>query len=133
LAEHVIRFRGGWECHGLGGAAGNARRLTLPTVWNDGSPARMRLTRRFGCPPLEPGCQALSLRMDQVPGIDSLELNGRSIARVSPQISSYRIELGELTERNLLVLEFDRSTPASESWEGRQWGVIALVISSVDD
>jgi hypothetical protein len=71
--------------------------------------------------------------MDHVPGIDSLEFNGRSIEEVSPEISSYRIELGDLPERNLLVLELARHAHAAASWHGGQWGVIALVISSVDD
>jgi hypothetical protein len=71
--------------------------------------------------------------MDHVPGIDALEFNGRSIAPVSPQLSSYRIELDDLAERNLLVLEVEPPTNVKGGAGSEPWGVIALVISSVDD
>ncbi len=93
----------------------------------------MRLTRRFGRPPLSPTRHVISLRMDHVPGIDVLELNGRSITPVSPHLSSYRIELDDLAERNVLVLEVEPLVDKKGGARPEPWGVIALVISPVDD
>jgi hypothetical protein len=132
LAEHFIRLRGGWECCAMDAPNQVARRLTLPTVWSEGEAPRLRLTRRFGRPPLDRGCQALSLRLERVPGILSLELNGRSVVSLSPETSSYRIELDDLPARNVLLIEFERHGRCRGSTPESDWGEIALVISSVD-
>jgi hypothetical protein len=108
------------------------RRLTLPTIWSEGEAPRLRLTRRFGRPPFDRGCTALSLRLERVPGILSLELNGRRVVSPSPDTSSYRIELDDLPARNVLLIEVERLGHGGGACPESDWGEIALVISSVD-
>ena len=133
MSDHLIRLRGGWECRAAGLPESEGRRLTLPVRWGQDSPRRVVLTRRFGRPPLETAGQALLLRMDQVEGLFSLSLNGRPIALESVLGSRHEIELGELSDRNLLVLEVE--TPAFEAGAGgsrREWGNIAIVVRSFE-
>jgi hypothetical protein len=133
VGEHLIRLRAGWGCRAAGLPESQGRRLALPVCWGQESPRRVILTRRFGRPPVATAGQALLLRMEQVEGLLSLSLNGRPIA-LGPALSAgHEIELGELSNRNVLVLEVE--TPAFEAGPGgsrREWGNIALVARSVD-
>jgi hypothetical protein len=129
MSEHRIRLRGGWECREVGPTASKVERIELPLHLSADVAGRLRLTRRFGRPPLEPGRQRLILEMDQVAGTRSITLNGEPIAAVSPETAQYAIELTKLAERNVLVLEIDTPSPgASPAGSGEHWGVIALVI-----
>src|SRR5438132_951062 len=105
LIEHRIQLRGGWECCAAGLPQSVGRRVTLPIRWSSDDLGRMRLTRRFGRPRLEPGQQELVLQIDQVAGIHSILLNGQPIAAVSPETTRYEIGLDPWLERNVLVLE----------------------------
>ena len=128
MSEHRIRLRGGWEARAIDPMLGAVDRLTLPIRWDLDRPRRMRLTRRFQRPPLEVPSH-LVLLLEHVPGIISLELNGESPVRVSPEQTRYEVPLGRLPQRNQLVLEIE--TPRSNDWAGSdapEWGSIALVI-----
>jgi hypothetical protein len=137
VPDHRIRLRGGWESCRVGSVA-DSERLTLPTRWGSDRPERLRLTRRFGCPPLGPGNPVLLLVLEQVPGIHSIRLNEQEIPQVSPERSTYEIPLDSLPTRNVLVLEveppwthgrMDAGAPEGSS----DWGCIALVIRTPRD
>jgi hypothetical protein len=134
VPDHRIRLRGGWESCPVGAPA-ESERLTLPTNWGSVPSGRLRLTRRFGSPPLGPGRHVLLLILEKVPGIHSIRLNEREIPHVSPESSRYEIPLDDLPARNVLILEVDppiaqgptdARTPAGSSG----WGCIALVIQT---
>src|SRR5271166_2561797 len=99
VPDHRIRLRGGWE-YCRADSPADSERLTLPTRWASDRPGRLRLTRRFGCPPLGPGNPVLLLVLEQVPGIHSIRLNEQQIPHVSPESSSYEIPLDGLLTRN---------------------------------
>jgi hypothetical protein len=132
VTEHRIRFRGGWECCPVATPESDELRLTLPIRWSRQHPSRLQLTRRFGRPPLDPDSQVLFLQLDQVPGIQSLLLNGRPIARVSPEESRYEIRLDDLPNRNVLLLEIETPRPGDQAAAQAEWGRIALVIRPLD-
>jgi hypothetical protein len=69
------------------------------------------------------------LLLDQVPGIQSLLLNGQPLIPVSPEESRYEIELGILPAWNQLALEIEapRSADPPEV-PAPLWGVFALLI-----
>jgi hypothetical protein len=93
----------------------------------------MRLIRRFGRPPLEPGEEVLLLRMDQVAGIHSLLLNGQPVAEVSPETTHYEFRIGPGPGRNVLVLDVEPPLPPSAAAQApAEWGWIALVIQPID-
>jgi hypothetical protein len=109
------------------------RRLTLPVYWGESSPPRLILTRRFGRPTGGKARQALFLRLEQVEGLCALEFNGRPIVLGSAVESRHEVELGELLERNVLVLEVQTSgLHAGPGQARREWGKIALVVRSND-
>ena len=47
------------------------------------------------------------LELDEARGIQSLLLNGKALATISPARSYYLIPLAEIDERNMLVLEVE--------------------------
>ena len=92
----------------------------------------MRLSRRFGRPQWDAANQILLLELDRVEGIQSLMLNGELLAATDPMRSSYEIPLGELLERNLLVLEVETSGSGGDSvGQDPGWGQIALLIRPI--
>ena len=107
--------------------------MTLPVRWAPEVAGRLRLARRFGRPRVDAARQCLLLELDRVQGMQTLLLNGEILAAASPARSSYEIPLGELLERNLLVLEVEMSESGAES-AGRDldWGHVALVIRSIE-
>lgn len=123
VTEHLIRFRRGWRCldsHGdeLPGL------LTLPTPTLRKSPNPLRLVRSFQLPALNRDREALWLDLESVPGLTSIELNGRDLPRPDQGSAVERILLDrELLPRNRLVLQVDTERVTFEDW-----GVIALVI-----
>ena len=130
MPDHRIRLRGGWEYCQVG-SHDVPGRFTLPTRWGLERTTPLRLTRRFGCPPLDPRYQVLVLLLEQVPGIHSIRLNDRQILHVSPDRSSYQILLEDLPARNVLVIEVEpRLDQGSTDTEPSEWGFVALVIQT---
>jgi hypothetical protein len=125
--EHRIRLRGGWECDSIDPPALGSCRLALPTRWPAQARRRLRLTRRFNQPRLEARSR-LILRLEQVPGIQSLELNGQLAIAVSPGRSEYEILLDESAGRHRLVLEIETPDPSDASSLATDWGNVSLVI-----
>lgn len=129
MPEHRIRLRAGWECHWREGddesAPETLRRVDLPVAADD-LPARFRLTRQFGRPPVDPRTEGVTLELKNVPGLKSARINGRPMAPSEAGASDLSIDLAEpLLPRNGLVLEVERDTVAPSSGP---WGEIALVI-----
>jgi hypothetical protein len=129
VTEHRIRLRGGWECLPIGSPESETYRLTLPTRWSLDSPASLRIIRRFNQPPLESGDE-LVLRMEQVPGIRRLDLDGQRMIQGSPHQSVYELALNPSVDRHQLILEIETPTPDHAATEVPDWGAIALVIRS---
>jgi hypothetical protein len=124
MAEHLIRLRRGWErLEPEGGAARGW--VTLPLSGFPGGVSRLRLARSFQTPPLDPLHETLWLRLDAVPGLVSVALNDREIARGPFPSSPLLLPLvGNLVARNRLILEVE-PPPFGDS----PWGDVALVIS----
>lgn len=131
MPEHLIRLRKGWESIDLDATDPLPERITLPLSCGWGSPRRLRLTRRFGRPPLDPRIESLWLRLDCVPGLDSLRLNDRDMTFGPGVEGPIEIPLAELPDRNELVLEISGATvPSMEPGAIATWGEIALLIRS---
>jgi hypothetical protein len=123
MSEHIIRLRGGWLYHDPDGVS--ERRLTLPVAWTPGLTERVRLVRLFQRPAIDPGRESLALRLESIPGLVVVRLNGREQARPSARSGSLFLSLEEpLPSRNVLELEAEPPAGCSEPW-----GVIALVIT----
>ena len=75
MSEHLIRLRKGWELEDLDSPDHRPQRVSLPLEAGWAGARRLRLTRRFGCPPLNPGSESLWLRLESVLGLASLRLN----------------------------------------------------------
>jgi len=132
--EHSIRLRGGWECRTASSSLTESERCTLPIRWTDEAAGLVTLTRRFGRPRYDLAREALWLRLDQVPGMQSLQLNGRPLGRISPTASQYDMPLSGLLEKNRVDIELDIALAARRSAStGADWGLISLVIRSLGD
>ncbi len=123
MAEHLIRLRAGWEGRvGLG----EPQRVDLPTCWPEDLREPVRLARRFGSPRVDPGCESLVLRLEQVAGLQRVWLNGQRLSGSTREPARLEIPLPvPLPPRNLLELEAEPYTGVSED---EVWGTIALVI-----
>ena len=137
MSEHLIRLRGGWNwppdpssSYAQGdGNTSEGEPVTLPHSgpWPGGRTGRVYLTRSFGQPRFDPGSEMLSLRLERVAGLLSVQLNEREIARPDPGTDILRVPLdGPLPRRNRLTLLLDLSTAGSSPVA---WGEIALVIA----
>jgi hypothetical protein len=123
MFEHLIRLRGGWECHDPDG--GPARRLTLPVTWTPGVTGRRKLLRSFQRPPFDPTRESLALRLESITGVVVVRLNGRERARPGASPGVLLLSLDDpLPLRNLLELEIEPTACGPEPW-----GVIALVVT----
>ncbi|MGP0070003.1 MAG: hypothetical protein ACLQGP_41175 [Isosphaeraceae bacterium] len=127
MTEHRIRLRGGWECIPLELPHPAAYRLTLPTRWNAEVRGPLRLIRRFNQPLLDPGFEVV-LRMEQVPGIRRIHLDGEESPVGTLEVSAYEISVDRSLAHHELILEVETSTPNGPEPEVSEWGVIALVI-----
>jgi hypothetical protein len=130
MPEHRIRLRGGWECQYRVGDPEEGlevvRRVDLPLFWSDDFPARIKLTRQFGRPPVDTRIEEVTLEMRNVLGLSVARLNGCPISNDAGDPTFWSIELPEpLLPRNGLVLEVDldsaRRSPST-------WGEISLRI-----
>jgi hypothetical protein len=120
LDIHEIRLRGGWECSPSEGVGPAPSRLTLPSRADSLPAGRLQLTRRFNRPPRIAN-HPVALRLRQVPGIESVLLNGLPVGPISPERSEFDLALGPLAPRNELVIL------AKPPGMGADWGVISLV------
>jgi hypothetical protein len=129
MLEHRIRFRGGWESNRSGG---EVARLNLPIVWPSDSSGTIRLTRRFGRPPLDPEAETAWLELGFVSGLRSAWLNEGDLDLPDTHAASRRVSLGSrLEDRNVLTLEVDLGlVDPGEASAG--WGWIALVIGPIE-
>ena len=133
MDEHRIRLRGGWVCQSASTAADQPERITLPIRWDPDKPRRMRLSRRFGCPPVDRERQRLLLELCQARGIHLLLLNGKEVTGISAAKSSYLIPLDEIDERNTLVLEVETGeTHGGAAESGSDWGEVAILVRPID-
>ena len=133
MPEHVIRLRGGWEWMNLDDGQSCPTRLTLPAHFHFAGASRVRLSRRFGRPPFDPRAESLWLCLSQVPGLKSITLNGAPLALEPVGTSCAEIALGELLDRNVLVLDAD--LPAAEFAGlagGSVWGEVSLRVRSIE-
>jgi hypothetical protein len=126
--DHRIRLRGGWECQSAGPDQ-ESERIALPIRWGASHQGVLRLSRRFGRPPIDPTRQLLLLELDRAHGAQSLELNGKALTVVSPEKSYYLIPLADIEERNVLAIEVETGEAANAE---QDWGYFALVIRTID-
>ncbi|ODU00731.1 MAG: hypothetical protein ABS79_02880 [Planctomycetes bacterium SCN 63-9] len=133
MSSHVIKFRKAWECHDLENPDMPPRRLYLPLSANSSVPNQARLSRAFGCPPLAWGRETLTIRLEQVPGLQALRLNDRPIPLPKPMVATLEVPLNAPLARNRLILDvcFEPAT-SQESSSHAGWGKIALVITPID-
>jgi hypothetical protein len=107
--------------------------IALPVRWDVKNPRRIRLWRRFGRPPIDATGECLFLELDGARGVQSLLLNGKTLAAISPEKSYYLIPLTEIEDRNVLVLEVETGEAASDlAGSEPDWGQFALVIRSIE-
>ena len=132
MPEHLIRLRGGWERQDLDAPESGPTRITLPIHLDSSLARRVRLSRRFGSPPLQREVETLGLRLHHVPGLVSVTINGSPFP-LPPQGGGWpEIALHELPQRNLLVLEVNLAAVHSPGQAGAsRWGEIALVVRAV--
>jgi hypothetical protein len=129
MPEHRIRFRGGWVSCALDGDPADVARLSLPIVWPSGIEGAIRLSRRFGCPPIDPAFESVRLELRDVPGLRSLRLNGVDLGMPPPGVLDWTLPLAEaLDARNTLTLEVVPDQVSPVEIPGG-WGSIALVIA----
>lgn len=131
MSEHWIRLRKGWELIDLDSLDARPERITLPLRAGWGSAHRLRLVRRFGCPPLDPLVESLWLRLESVAGLTSLQLNGCDLPLGQDVQGRIEIRLTDLRPRYELALEL--STAAAPLRDRTGWGEIALLIRSEPD
>ncbi len=129
MAEHRIRFRGGWEIQ-TGDVSGPVKHLILPTYWPGGLEGTCRLIRRFGRPPNAFPNEVYRIELINVSGIALLRLNGFDLDLTGSESGDLLVTLFEpLRDRNTLEIEVDLSRVSRERLV-RGWGAIALVIES---
>jgi hypothetical protein len=128
MPEHRIRFRGGWESSVADGDHGGASRLILPVVWPPGIVGPIRLTRRFGRPPIDPTVESVWLELSGVPGLQSLRINGVELGMPRAGVIDWTVRLESLEARNTLTLAVDLGQVLAEERLGG-WGSIALLIT----
>ena len=129
MPEHPIRLRGGWELHPPT-AGGVPEKVALPL---DGWPPQWgpaRLVRRFQTPPLDPDRETLWLRLDAVPGLRAVTLNGHPLATDPLSGATVLLPLGAAcSTRNVLELVVEPCRAAVDR-DLSPWGEIALVVRS---
>lgn len=123
MPEHLIRLRGGWEAWDLSRPASEPSRASLPLAGPVAASRNLKLVRRFGRPPLETPAQRIAIRLDHVPGLVSLRLNGKELQPLSPVDGPWEVPAEDLLARNELELQVELPDPLPGPW-----GDIALVI-----
>lgn len=129
MPDHLIRLRRGWEP--CGATAGQPPRLfALPRPgFPEGPGAVTTLCRWFRSPPIDPACETLWLRLDAVPGLIFVALNGVEIAHDPFRELPLTIPLGnDLPARSQLILGVGLLPDAERPPAGFAWGDVALVV-----
>jgi hypothetical protein len=129
MPEHQIRFRGGWEFRAIGNDRDDVLRLTLPVVWTHGNKGPVRLTRRFGRPPIDTAVESARLELRAVPGLRSVHLNDVDLGRPPAGVDDWSVPLDSLESRNTLTLVVVLDDIPPDAIPGG-WGSIALLIAS---
>jgi hypothetical protein len=130
MLEHLIRLRKGWELVDLDSPDHCTQRVTLPLEAGWTGARRLRLTRRFGCPPLKPGLESLWLRLESVLGLALLRLNDRDLTPGPGVQGIIDIHLAELPARSVLTLELSSAATLPDAQRGGSLacGEITLLI-----
>jgi hypothetical protein len=129
MPEHRIRFRGGWEFRALESDSDDDLRVTLPVVWPPEIKGPIRLTRRFGRPPIDSAVESARLELRGVPGLRSLHLNGVDLGPLPAGVVDWSVPLESLEARNTLTLVVVADDIPPDEIPGG-WGSIALLIAS---
>lgn len=128
MPDHLIRLRRGWQLLDDESPGSPSRWVSLPTRWSAGPGRRVRLARRFGQPRLA-SLETLWLRLDRVPGLGPITLNGSDMPHQRRDGGSIEIPLPGLGDRNELIVEVSLPETDPPSAEGlAEWGDIALVV-----
>lgn len=126
MPDYQIRLRGGWESPGFDGGP-RVGRVTLPLPGPPVGPGRIQFARSFQSPPLDRAAESLWLRLQTVPGLVAVHLNGRELSRAPFVEGTLLLALDEAVPgRNRLVLDVE--PPARLPDPGSPWGEVALVI-----
>jgi hypothetical protein len=126
VRDYRIRLRGGWEWHEPSPPPGSPpRRVALPLQWDPAQPGPVRLIRHFGSPPIDPQREALELRLENVPGIVALCLNGEAFSSFGDFLG---LPLQSGRSRNELVIDIDPRLAAQGSRPDLAWGQVAIVV-----
>ncbi|HWE38305.1 MAG TPA: hypothetical protein VG406_17165 [Isosphaeraceae bacterium] len=124
MPGHLIRLRGAWERRDPAVPDAVPARVVLP-LDRPLADAPFRLERRFGLPRPGPG-ESVRLRLEEVPGLVAVALNGQPLAQPAPGTTALTLEPGPaLQRRNVLALDVDPSRWASPP---ETWGRVALEI-----
>jgi hypothetical protein len=119
---HAVNLKAAWEATDADSQAPPIR-VSLPLEWSaipwpDGrAPARARLARRFGRPPLQAPAPAFRLRLRGFAGVEAVEFNGSPITWREEK-GCLVVEPGELLPRNVLSVRVNlkRAMTASGPW-----------------
>ena len=129
VPDHLIRFRRGWQLLTDDAPGSPYGRVSLPALWPAGPARKLRLFRRFGQPRAALPGETLWLRLDRVPGLGPITLNGSLLRERSEDGGLIEILLPELADRNELIVEvrLPEGEPTGVDHLA-EWGDIALVV-----
>ncbi len=129
MPDHLIRLRRGWQLLDDESPGSLSRWVSLPTRWSAG-PGR----RAAPGPPVRAAAaglpvETLWLRLDRVPGLGPITLNGSDMPHQRRDGGLIEIPLPELGDRNELIVEVSLPETDPPGAEGlAEWGDIALVV-----
>ena len=91
------------------------------------------MTRKFGRPPIDPGRERLTLRLEGVAGLVGIRLNGRAMEIPPEGATDLELSPDALQPSgNVLALEVVPSSRPHAEAEDSRWGMVALVIRQPD-
>jgi hypothetical protein len=132
MTEHEIRLRRAWEGPCSPNEERSAARIDLPTAWIEKPAGPFALHRNFNLPRDASGQERIVLRLEAVPGLGSLKLNGRFVEIPDPLPAVLEIELHDRgSARNRLSLCVDPAMWPLPLATDLAWGKIAVVIQAV--
>jgi hypothetical protein len=118
MPPHAIRLRAAWEIRP--GPDSTWTRIDLPLSPSTLPAGPATLRRRFRPPPIDPAAEELWLVLEAIPGVDSVDLNGREWLPEGRGLTT-RIEAGPT---NLLELRLGETASRATDL----WGIIRLEI-----
>lgn len=122
MSEHLIRLRAAWTLR----VGEQARRIDLPTSVKHFPVVPFCLVRAFGRPPLKVDTESLRLRLEDVPGLKTIRVNGVPVRPLDGSVPGrLELDLDSPARRFVLELEVD-PTDVPDAW-----GRIALVVRSI--